>query len=82
MTTVTVEVQLTVPQLAAAFADLTDDDQAQVIIEVARIASEWDGWLTQWYAVGEHLRTCTCATPEARDLILKIVRGMGHRVDD
>lgn len=64
--------------LAEAFARLSDDDQAQFFIEVASIAAEWaPGGIHQWYAVGRHLATCSCSTPEARDLVRDIAAGAG-----
>lgn len=67
----------TPPQVAAAFCALTDDDQAQVFIEIARIASTWERSSgMQWWAVGRHLRDCECSTYEARDLIDEIAGGM------
>lgn len=73
---ITIDVVLTPQQIAAAFAGLSDDDQAQVFIEVARLAAEWPpGNLDQWYAVGRHLATCKCSTDEARVLVQRIADG-------
>lgn len=72
------EITLTVRQIAEAFADLSDDDQAQVIIEVAEIAKGWGGYHDQWHAVGRHLRDCTCGTEEARDIVRRIAAGVGE----
>ena len=64
--------------LAEVFADWGDEDQAQFFIEVARIAETWEGGdFDQWYAVGRHLVTCSCSSPEARDLIRSLARGVG-----
>lgn len=75
--TIEVGVELTPRQIAAAFAELSDDGQAQVIIELAELAKAWDaGTIDQWYAVGRHLRTCSCGTEEARELVLRIAAGI------
>lgn len=75
---VTVSVELSVEQIAAAFAELNDDEQARVIVEVARIAGSWTNTnLDQWYAVGRHLRTCSCSSEDARELVRRIALGLG-----
>jgi hypothetical protein len=74
---VTVDIELTVEQLAAAFCDLDDDAQAKFFVECARLAEKWSGTnFDQFFQVGRHLRTCSCSTPEARELIRRIVAGM------
>lgn len=67
----------TARELAEAFCDLNDEDQAQVLIEAAKIASEWptnNGM--QWFYVGRHLKNCECSTEEARDLVRDIAHGL------
>ncbi len=69
------EVRLTPLELAKAFCELNDEAQAQFFIECARIAGEWSGGLGadwQWTQVGAHLRTCSCSTDEARDMVRAI----------
>ncbi len=66
-------------KLAEWFADMGDEDQAQFFIEVAHIAETWEGTnMDQWYAVGRHLTTCVCSSPEARDLIRRLAAGVGE----
>ena len=73
------KVELTPAELAEIFAEYMDEEQAQFFIEVARIAKMWtDTNMDQWYAVGAHLRTCVCSSPEARDMIRSIANGVGR----
>lgn len=75
----TVDVPLTVEQLAEAFAGLNDERQAQFFVEVARIVETWPGGSgMQWWGVGRHLRTCECSTEEARDLVREIASAMDY----
>jgi hypothetical protein len=69
----TIDRKLTPAELAEAFCELNDEAQAQVFIEIARIAATWPpGNFMQWHAVGRHLRDCECSTPEAVDLVREI----------
>lgn len=71
-----IKLNLTPAQIAEAFAELDDEKQAQVFIEVARIAATWEGTtFDQWFAVGKHLRDCECSSDEARDLVRRIAEG-------
>ncbi len=80
--TVMVEIKLTPRQIAEAFCELNDEQQAQVFIEAAIISSEWknsvgtgdDG--TQWHSVGKHLAECACSSEAARDIVRAIAGGM------
>jgi hypothetical protein len=69
-----------VSALAEAFAALSDDEQAAFFVEVAAVAATWEGGFSgsawQWWRVGRHLRTCPCATEEARELVRAIVRAL------
>lgn len=68
-----VSIRLTPQQVAQAFCELNDDDQAQVFIEIGEISKTWDAPPSmQWYAIGDHLRTCDCSTYEARQLVQEI----------
>lgn len=75
---VSVNVQLTPRELAEFFCSMDDEKQAQFFIEAASIAAKWEtneqglGADWQWYSVGRHLRTCSCSTEEARDLVKSI----------
>ncbi len=73
-----VEIKLTPRQLAEAFCEMNDEQQAQVFIEAAAIAQQWkgdfgSGW--QWWLVGRHLLTCGCSNDDARELVQEIARG-------
>ena len=74
----TVDRKLTALEIAEAFCELVDEEQAQVFIEAARIASSWPvgpgslGASWQWFTVGRHLKTCTCSTDEARAMLIEI----------
>lgn len=60
-------------ELAAAFCEMDDERQAQFFIDVARIATLWDGDPgIQWMRVGRHLRDCACSTDNARDMVREI----------
>lgn len=68
--------KLTALEIAEAFCELDDEQQAQFFIEAARIA---EGWPTsprvlQWYSIGRHLKTCSCSTWEAREMVGEIGR--------
>lgn len=71
---ITVEISPTIAQLADAFCQLTDDDQAQFFIECARIMQSWGGAhrAMQAHYIGRHLRDCQCSTYEARELVREI----------
>jgi hypothetical protein len=78
-----VDVTLTAVELADAFCEMGDEQQAQFFIEVARIADGWPpgimprGW--QWREVGKHLRNCSCSSESARALVREIADGMAER---
>jgi hypothetical protein len=78
-----VEMRLTPEQLAAAFCDLDDDSGAKFFVACAEIATKTFELRNygQWWEVGKHLRTCACATEEARDMVSAITSagaGEGH----
>jgi len=78
-----VDVVLSVEQLAASFAELTDDQQAQFFIEVARLAAAWGpGNFQQWLNVGRHLKECECSTDDARELVRDIAAGLATSPKD
>lgn len=72
----TIDIEVTVEQLAAAFCEMDDDAQAKFFVECAKIAAAWPPGRDQFFDVGHHLRTCSCSTAEARELIRRIVAGM------
>jgi hypothetical protein len=73
----TLTIKLTPAQLAEAFCEMDDEDQAQVFIEAARIARGWDAPpAVQWSRVGGHLRTCSCSSADARALVRGLADGL------
>lgn len=77
-----VEIAVTPRMLAEAFCDMNDEEQAQVFIEIAAIATAtWPGGIygMQLYLVGRHLRDCSCSTIEARDIIGEIASGLSEQ---
>lgn len=70
-------VKLTPAQVAEAFWELFDDEQAAVFIEIDRITADI-GWHRemQFSAIGKHLRDCECSTDGARLLVRCIEEGM------
>ena len=69
-------VQLTPAEVAEAFLELSDDDEAQVFIEIARLTKDWPHrGAIQWQAVGRHLRDCACSSDAARDVVTGIAEG-------
>jgi hypothetical protein len=70
-------VTLTPAEVAEAFLELNDDDEAQVFIEIARLTKDWPmRGAMQWRAIGQHLRDCVCSNDLARDVVLGISDGM------
>jgi hypothetical protein len=69
--------------MAAVFCEWDDQKQAQFFVEVARNMQTWtssaDPIGTQGYHIGGHLRTCSCATYEARELVRSIAASVGER---
>jgi hypothetical protein len=64
------EIELDVKIAAKWFANLTDDDMAQFLIEVANEAQKYPSDPdNQWYYLGGHLRNCECSTDAARDMV-------------
>lgn len=66
----TVDLTLTAAELAEAFSDMNDEDQAQFFIEVGRIFESWGtaNRIMQCSKIGAHLRECSCSTWEAREI--------------
>lgn len=54
-----IEIKLSIKEIAEAFCDLNDEDQAQFFVEAARIGASWEPTANvfQWFSVGKHLRT-------------------------
>lgn len=68
--TVTTEVELDVLTAAKWFWGLSDEDQAQFLIEVERVSRDDVGNASsQWsYMIG-HLKTCTCSNDQTREMV-------------
>lgn len=68
--TITTEVDLDVQTAAKWFWGLSDEDQAQFLIEVERVSREDVGNASsQWcYMIG-HLKTCECSNEPARQMV-------------
>lgn len=75
-----VEIDLSIVNGAAWFAELNDDEQAQFFVHVAAIAAEtYEGSPeSQWIRIGDHLATCKCSSEQGRELIRSIHYGMEH----
>jgi hypothetical protein len=75
----TLDFKPTPAQIAEAFCEMNDEQQAQFFIEVARIGASWEtpGNVMQWFSVGRHLRDCACSTDQARELVRDIAYGVG-----
>ena len=75
-----VDVDIDLDTLAKLFTHLTDDEQAQFFCKVAAIAQEefpeGANIETQWWYVGQHLRTCRCSTEAGREIIRTIYQAM------
>lgn len=71
-------VPLTVEDLAAAFCEMDDDQQARFFVEVARIVATWEpvARSMQPMLIGKHLGECDCSTDEARELVRDIASGI------
>lgn len=74
--TVQTQVTLDIETLADAFAEMTDDDQAQFFVAVAARFAKFQNGATQGWFIGGHLRNCECSTEEARELIRDIADGL------
>lgn len=75
---VTVDVPLTLDQLAGLFVELDDDSQAQFFVKVAAHMSTWTEHERNMQAhyIGRHLRDCKCSTEDARELVSAIAESM------
>lgn len=75
---VTVDVPMTLEQLAGLFVELDDDSQAKFFVEVAKRMQTWtphERDMQEFY-IGRHLRDCSCSTEDARDFLRNIVDAM------
>lgn len=75
---VTVDVPLTLDQLAGLYVELDDDSQAQFFVKVAALMQSWTPHERnmQAFHIGRHLRDCRCSTEEARELVNAIAESM------
>lgn len=69
-----VELTLTPAELAEAFSEMNDEEQAQFFIEVGRVFESWGvaARMMQASKIGAHLKTCACSTWEARETVRAI----------
>lgn len=69
--TVTHEIDLDVETVARWFCGLSDEDQAQLFIDINRVAYEvmQENSETQWYYMCKHLSTCKCSNADTRDML-------------
>ena len=61
------------------FANLSDEQQADFFVAVAEASKKWEcqgRWQSQYWLVGRHLRTCSCSTDDARDLVRELAAGL------
>ena len=80
---VTVDVPMTLDQLAGLFVELDDDSQAKFFVEVARLMGTWTPHERnmQEFHIGRHLRDCSCSTDAARDFLRNVVNAMANRYE-
>lgn len=73
-----IDMNLTPLQLAESFIEMTDEQQAQVFIEIAKPSMNWTALqrMNQWFSVGRHLRDCSCSNDGARELVIEIADGV------
>lgn len=73
------EIDLDIGIAAEWFAALSDEQQADFFVAVAKASRKWPcqgSWTTQYWLVGRHLRDCACSTDDARDLVREIASGL------
>lgn len=74
-----VDLALTPAQLAYAFSEMSDEEQAQFFIDVALLVRAWPDPIArqlQAMEIGKHLRECSCSNDDARQFVRDIVDGM------
>ena len=77
------EFDLDIDVAAGWFAGLSDEQQADFFVAVAKASQKWEcqgHWATQYWLVGRHLRDCACSTDEARELVQELGTGLRHDV--
>ena len=64
--------------VAALFAGMNDDEQAQFFEDVGRLIAQWEGTAgeRQLWAVGRHMKMCACITSRGRDVLRTLVAAM------
>lgn len=69
--TVTTEIELDTVTAAKWFWGLSDEDQAQFLIEIEKISRETTGGRAgmQWCYMMGHLQTCECSNQQTRDMV-------------
>jgi hypothetical protein len=75
----TTKINIDLKPAAEWFANLSDEQQADFFVEVAKASKVWEcqgRWATQYWLVGRHLRDCSCSTDDARELVEEMARGL------
>ena len=75
MMTLTGQVEVGPKELAQAFCDLNDEQQADFFEAVGGIADGWSGTM-QFFMVGRHMKTCECVTQSGIRVIEEIHDGL------
>ncbi len=75
-----VAIELTSEDLAEAFCEMDDDQQAQFFVHVAHNMSAWkpSGAAMQLRFIGDHLRECECSTADARNWVVELAACVGE----
>lgn len=77
--TVTTEIDLDIKTAAKWFAHLSDDEQCRFLVAVAEEAKAYPSNPdNQWYYLGGHLKSCSCSTEEAREMVRRWVYWIDH----
>ena len=69
-----IDIKPTVHELAACFAEMGDEDQAQFFVEVAKEMEKWGAFERdmQLNFIAGHLADCSCVSQAARDLVTSL----------
>ncbi len=75
----TTKITLDLKTAAEWFSGLSDEQQTDFFVEVARASTKWQcqgRWQSQYWLVGRHLRDCKCSTDDARELVQELAAGL------
>lgn len=75
-----IELKLSPSDIAGAFAEMADEDQAQFFIEVSSQMESWghDKKQIQLLNIADHLRKCSCSNTDTRDMLRDFVSWLGE----